>query len=98
MTPPPSKPTLLERLVIAEAADLETIASLRARIRELEAGLQKAVGFLQDAPLSSGVCCCGSPIEGHGYGDGHSPVDDLQYHAGNLQQEFTALLNKEPTP
>lgn len=29
---------------------------------------------------SEGVCCCGSPVDSHGWGDGHSPVDMYHYH------------------
>ena len=56
--------------------------------------LRKASDFLKAAPLESGYCCCGSRMEDHDIGSGHSPVDDLQYHASNLADEFdTALRN-----
>lgn len=29
------------------------------------------------------TCCCGSPVDSHGYGDGHSPVD--QYHYAHMR-------------
>lgn len=34
-------------------------------------------------PWETGVCCCGSPVEGHGMGDGHSPVDEGSYFICN---------------
>jgi hypothetical protein len=58
---------------------------------ELREALTKAIDFLQTAPLESGICCCGCPVEGHGFGDGHSPVDELRYHASNLAEELAAL-------
>jgi hypothetical protein len=63
---------------------------------ELREALTKAIDFLQTAPLESGVCCCGSPVEGHGFGDGHSPVDELRYHASNLAEGLAAALSKAP--
>jgi hypothetical protein len=27
-----------------------------------------------------GYCCCGDRIEEHGFGCGHSPVDEYYYH------------------
>lgn len=33
-----------------------------------------------EAKASEGICCCGSPIDQHGWGDGHSPVDMYHYH------------------
>lgn len=52
--------------------------------------------FLQSAPLESGVCCCGSPVEGHGLGDGHSPVDDLQYASAGYVDRINQELEKFP--
>jgi hypothetical protein len=42
--------------------------------------------------MESGVCCCGDPIEGHGYDSGHSPVDAVQYSAMQLESEIRAAL------
>ncbi|QQM18183.1 hypothetical protein PQD73_gp019 [Stenotrophomonas phage Salva] len=33
-----------------------------------------------EAKANEGVCCCGSPVEHHGWGDGHSPVDMYHYY------------------
>lgn len=54
--------------------------------------LEDCRDWLKSAPLQSGMCCCGSPVEGHGMGDGHSPVDDLAYSAMQLQDRITAAL------
>jgi hypothetical protein len=27
-----------------------------------------------------GYCMCGSPVDKHSFGDGHSPVEDYAYH------------------
>lgn len=62
------------------------------REQRLETALRKAINFLRSAPLASGLCCCGNPIEGHGYTDGHSPVDAAQYHADQLAEQFEEEL------
>lgn len=31
---------------------------------------------IKNAPISSGYCCCGDPMELHSFGTGHSPVDE----------------------
>ena len=67
-------------------------AGLVARVAELEKLARTVRDFLLTAPLESGVCCCGDPVEGHGYGSGHSPVDDLAYYAGNLANEISDAL------
>lgn len=33
-----------------------------------------------EAKTYEGTCCCGSPIDRHGWGDGHSPVDMYHYY------------------
>lgn len=31
-------------------------------------------------PIETGVCCCGSPMEGHSFYDGHQPRDEGEYY------------------
>lgn len=64
-------------------------------IERLRAALKLSVKFLEGAPLESGFCCCGSSIESHGMGDGHSPVDDLAYYAGQVADQARAALKGE---
>lgn len=47
----------------------------------VERALKTARDFIMSADNTSGYCMCGSPVEGHGIGDGHSPVDDGSYRA-----------------
>lgn len=37
---------------------------------------------------------CGSAVEAHGFGDGHSPVDAGVYYAGQVMERIDALLAK----
>lgn len=84
-------PWMLERegLVIVEATAMTADAE---RIAALEGALRSAIQFLDTAPLESGTCCCGDPVDAHTYGSGHSPVDDLAYHSHNLTEELRAAL------
>ena len=73
-----------------EAAD--RIEALSAEVERLREMLRLVDEWLKFAPLESGVCCCGDPIEGHGYYSGHSPVDAVQYSAMQLSDEIRAAL------
>jgi hypothetical protein len=78
----------------AEAiAAWNTRASLSSELARCRNALEGVRRFLVSAPLESGVCCCGSPVEGHGFGDGHSPVDELAYAAMNQVEAIDAALN-----
>lgn len=41
--------------------------------------LDKVEEFLRNAPLMSGVCCCGMEMKDHGFHHGHSAVDSGEY-------------------
>lgn len=58
----------------------------------LAADLKGVRDFLMHAPLECGECMCGSPVEGHGMGDGHSPVDALQYTAMGWVERIDEVL------
>ncbi len=45
-------------------------------IETLQKLLRDFLDSVRNAPVSSGVCCCGSNMDSHGMGDGHSPVDE----------------------
>lgn len=49
--------------------------------RELLEQCQEFVTFVRDAPVSSGVCCCGESMVGHSdpMSCGHTPVDQWDY-------------------
>jgi hypothetical protein len=75
--------------------------SLEDDVKDLEAKLAKAVGFLEawievseNCSIEEGVCCCGDNMEGHSdpMNCGHSPVDHGAYIAGQLEESTRALL------
>ncbi len=76
-----------------EAPDiLAENAKMSGEVERLREALEVAIDWLRRAPLESGTCCCGSPVDGHGFGDGHSPVDELAYSAGRLEERLRAAL------
>lgn len=78
--------------IIAERVAARVADEASALSCTLTAAAEEALSFLQNAPLESGICCCGDPISGHGYGSGHSPVDDLAYHSSQVAEKLQAAL------
>lgn len=39
--------------------------------------------------VETGYCMCGSPVEGHGIGDGHSPVDMGYYQLDMVRERLS---------
>lgn len=78
--------------IIAERVAARVADEASAPSCALTAAAEEALSFLQNAPLESGICCCGDPISGHGYGSGHSPVDDLAYHSSQVAEKLQAAL------
>lgn len=70
----------------------ELAAHRTAGQAELVEAATWALNFLESAPLESGYCMCGDPVEGHGMHSGHSPVDDLAYGAGQVADCLKAAL------
>ena len=82
---------------------LTALRSQAARIAELEEqarldgeALEQTHMFLVNAPLESGVCCCGDDVSVHGWSHGHAPVDALSYAAASLLESIrTRLASRE---
>jgi hypothetical protein len=60
---------LAQRLNAAEASNAQLLEALEA-----------TTAMLDRSNCLTGYCCCGSPIDGHGFGDGHTPTDEGAYH------------------
>jgi hypothetical protein len=71
-------------------------------LTEREAAYKKQrddlLAFMQSAPVSSGVCCCGSDMEKHGMYDGHSPVDTWDYAVQGWAKQIAEFDAENPTP
>ena len=85
---------------IAYKAALERQDELRTerdqqarRIGELEGLLRDSAELIKHGVFEDGYCCCGSSVDSHGLGDGHSPVDALAYHAGQVCERIDAALS-----
>ena len=44
--------------------------------------------FMQNAPVSSGVCCCGNDISKYYSCDNHSPVDQWDHNVDRYTEEL----------
>lgn len=64
------------------------------RVKTLEAALVSAADFIESAPVSSGVCCCGSDMTTHesAMDCGHSPVDQWNYSATSKVAEMRKVI------
>ena len=64
--------------------------------------LEKLQWSLEQADCSTGYCCCGSSVDGHAFGDGHSPVDEGEYCQSNAlecaRKAITAIKQARSAP
>lgn len=68
-------------------------------LKEIKETLQVSLDVIGKGDFELGCCCCGSPCESHGFGDGHSPVDAGTYYNQILPmrriEELLAKLTSE---
>lgn len=50
----------------------------------------RLMNFIESAPVSSGVCCCGDYMDKHNSSD-HSPVDMWDYDVMMMREEFDKM-------
>lgn len=55
--------------------------------------LRKFLGFVEAAPVGSGVCCCGDAMSKDHHGD-HSPVDQWDHSVSLWGKEITEVLGQ----
>ena len=48
--------------------------------------------LIEHGDFREGHCMCGSAVEAHGFGDGHSPVDAGVYYAGQVMERIDAKM------
>ena len=61
-------------------------------IEELRSLLRSWMTTFEECSITSGVCCCGNAVEGHGHYDNHSAVDSGWYYAQSLYTETKEAL------
>lgn len=76
------------------SGDEEADARLIAAAPELLEALKQCLGMLEQADCSTWYCCCGSPMDGHGIGDGHGPVDQGSYYQCNAMDAARSAIAK----
>ena len=59
---------------------------------ELVELLREARELIEHGDFREGHCMCGSAVEAHGFGGGHSPVDAGVYYAGQVMERIDAKL------
>lgn len=57
--------------------------------------LRKWLELMEHGDYREGHCMCGSPVDSHGIGDGHTPIDAGEYYAGQVMEELRALLSEQ---
>lgn len=62
----------------------------------LRAALVEARELIAHGDFDTGICCCGDDVDKHGFGDGHSPVDEGGYYALGVMQRIDAALQAKP--
>lgn len=67
----------------------DQVAEPDAELVEL---LREARELIEHGDFREGHCMCGSAVEAHGFGDGHSPVDAGVYYAGQVMERIDAEL------
>lgn len=59
-------------------------------IRNLLEGIKETI---RHGDFSTGWCCCGSPVDSHTFGDGHSPVDEGYHYIDNLLARIDTAIS-----
>ncbi len=54
--------------------------------------LKSVLDELKRDPVDTGYCMCGSPVDSHGLGDGHGPVDEGQYVRNRVIEQVEAEI------
>jgi len=78
-----------------EVNAVEALAAAEQRIAKMSELLKKFFEFVEMAPVSSGVCCCGSDTSQANHGD-HMAVDQWDRSVSLWGREIDAALNPNP--
>ncbi|HBP0869558.1 TPA: hypothetical protein L5R06_003956 [Pseudomonas aeruginosa] len=91
-----------ETMMVPDIEDQREIAIADWNARAVPAGhvvvseglLRKLLELIEHGDFSEGHCMCGSPVDSHGIGYGHTPIDAGEYYAGQVMEELRALLGE----
>lgn len=90
----------LEKLPTEEDIRVSRLKRLKEKLtpdllKETIETLRMVLNIIGRADFEEGYCCCGSPNDTHGLGDGHSPVDaGIYYNQVLPMQRIDELLAK----
>jgi hypothetical protein len=54
--------------------------------------LRDARELIEHGDFREGYCMCGSSVDSHGLGDGHSPTDAGDYYASQIVERIDAAI------
>ena len=79
-------PPVRQDLIEEDSMPVDIIDRLKQQLAAEQAKNVGLLDFIARAQVSSGVCCCGEPMDGHSspMSCGHSPVDTWDYAVGKL--------------
>lgn len=60
--------------------------------------LASGLYLMEHARWDTGYCCCGGAVDQHGWGDGHSPVDEGNYHLDPIYAETRKMVDQFKPP
>lgn len=66
----------------------ESKAELESKLAKCQENVTLLLDFIKNAPVSSGVCCCGDSIEAHHQYSDHYPVDQWDYSVAGLVEKI----------
>jgi hypothetical protein len=71
----------------------ENMSNIVIDVDKILSFLNSVMSFLRDAPIYSGVCCCGSEMD-H-FVDDHTPTDMAQYTVFKLIEQYDKMLQEQ---
>lgn len=91
-------PPVRQDLIEEDAMPVEIIDRLRGERDAWASFATHLMGFVEHAPVSSGICCCGDDMTRHAnpMDCGHTPVDQWDNAVCGFVQEFEALQKAQP--
>ena len=65
---------------------------IEAAVKQAREALKHCLAVLERANCAEGYCCCGSAMESHTFGDGHSPIDMGDYAQSQAMASARAAI------